>query len=33
MASELFQLLPLDYGTSFPLKFEFVPMLISLNLS
>ena len=33
MASERFPLLPLDYGTSSPLKFELVLMLIFLNLS
>ena len=33
MASERFPLLPLDYGTSSPLKFELVLMLIVLNLS
>ena len=33
MASEPFPLLPLDYGTSSPLKFELVLMLIFLNLS
>ena len=33
MASERFPLLPPDYGTSSPLKFELVLMLIFLNLS
>ena len=33
MASERFPLLPLDYGSSSPLKFELVLMLTSLNLS
>ena len=33
MASERFPLVPPDYGTSSPLKFELVLMLIFLNLS
>ena len=33
MASERFPLLPPDYGTSSPLKFELVLMLIFLSLS
>ena len=33
MASEPFPLLPPDYGTSSPLKFELVLILIILNLS
>ena len=32
MANERFPLLPPDYGTSSPLKFELVLMLIFLNL-